>query len=63
LLSGFLGNANLEWQFLGCSKADIRMNLSDLVKERQIVFESADVPVFSIEALDSLLLSEYVLWE
>jgi hypothetical protein len=49
LLSAFFGNANLERQFLGCSKADVRKNLSDL--------ESADL---SVEALDSLLLSESV---
>jgi hypothetical protein len=49
LQSGFLRNENLEWQFLGCSIADIRVNLSDL--------ESAEV---SVEALDSLFLSELV---
>jgi hypothetical protein len=60
LLSGFLGNVNLEWQFLGCSKADIRKNWSDLAKESPIDVESADVSVLSVEALDSLLLSESV---
>jgi hypothetical protein len=49
LLSGFSGNVNLERQFLGCSKADVRKNLSDL--------ESADL---SVEALDRVLLSESV---
>jgi hypothetical protein len=58
LQSGFLGNMNLERQFLGCSKADIRQDLSDFVKERRIDFESADVSVLSVEALDSLLLGE-----
>jgi hypothetical protein len=51
---------NLECLFLGCSKADIRKNLSDLVKERRIDLESVDVLVLSFEALDSLLLSESV---
>jgi hypothetical protein len=49
LQSGFLRNENLKRQFLGCSKADIWVNLLDL--------ESADV---SVEALDSLLLSELI---
>jgi hypothetical protein len=49
LQSGFLRNENLERQFRGYSIADIRVNPSDL--------ESADV---SVEALDSLLLSESV---
>jgi hypothetical protein len=49
LQSGFLGKENLKRQLLGCSKADVRKNLSDL--------ESADL---SVEALDSLLLSESV---
>jgi hypothetical protein len=60
LLSGFLGNVTLERLFLDCSKADIRMNLSDLLKERRIDLEFADVSVLSVEALDSLLLSEFV---
>jgi hypothetical protein len=47
LQSGFLRNENLERQFLGCSIADIRVNLSDL--------EPADG---SVKALDNLLLSE-----
>jgi hypothetical protein len=53
LLSGLLGNVNLERLFLDCSKVDIRMNLSELVIE----LESG---ILSIEALDGLLLSESV---
>jgi hypothetical protein len=49
LQSSFLGRENLKRQLLGFSKADVRKNLSDL--------ESADV---SVEALDSLLLSEWI---
>jgi hypothetical protein len=60
LLSVLLGNVNLEPLFLGCSKADIRENLSDLVKEMRIDLESADVSALSLEALDNLLLSESV---
>jgi hypothetical protein len=57
LLSSFLGNVSLERLFLGCSKADIRMNLSNLVIEERFDLESIDV---SVEALDSLLLNEFV---
>jgi hypothetical protein len=57
LLSDFLGNVSLEQLFLDCSKADIRMNLSELMMERRIDLESVDG---SVEALDSLLLSEFV---
>jgi hypothetical protein len=60
LLSGFFGNVNLEGQFLNCSKANIRMNLSDLVKEKRIDFESLDLSVLSVEALDNLFLSESI---
>jgi hypothetical protein len=56
LLSGLLGKVNLERQFLGCSKADIRKNQSDLGMESRIEFESADVSVLSVESLDNLLL-------
>jgi hypothetical protein len=63
LLIRLLGNVNLEQLFLNCSKADIRMNLSDLVKERRIELESVDVSVLSVAALDSLLLSESILVE
>jgi hypothetical protein len=55
LLSGFLGNVSFERLLLGCSKAGIRMNLSDLVMERRI-----DLGGLSVEALDSLLLDEFV---
>jgi hypothetical protein len=60
LLSGLLGNVNLEQQFVGCSKAGIRKNLSDLAKERRTDFESANLSIRSVEALDGLLLSESV---
>jgi hypothetical protein len=43
--------------FLGCPKVDIRKNLSDLVIESGIDLES---PNLSFEALDRLLLSEFV---
>jgi hypothetical protein len=56
----FFGQVNLERQFLGFSKTDIRKNLSDFVNESRIAFESADASVVSIEALDSLLLSESI---
>jgi hypothetical protein len=55
LLSGFLGNVNLERQFLACSKPDIRKSLSVLATEGRIDLESADLSVLSVEALDSLL--------
>jgi hypothetical protein len=58
LLSRLLGNVNFELLFLGRSKAEIRMNLSDLMLERRIDLESVDVSVLSVEALASLLLSE-----
>jgi hypothetical protein len=38
LLSCFLENASLEQLFFGCSKADIRMSLSDLLKEKRNAF-------------------------
>jgi hypothetical protein len=60
LQTSFFGKVNLERQFLGFSKADIRMNLSDLTKERQIDLESADLSVLSVEALDNLLSSESI---
>jgi hypothetical protein len=60
LLSRMFRNVNLERLFLGCSKADIRKNLSDLVKERRVDLEFADISALSFEALDSLLLSESV---
>jgi hypothetical protein len=58
LQSNPLGIVNLERRLLGCSKSEIRKNLSDLVKERRFDLESADISVLSGEALDSLLLSE-----
>jgi hypothetical protein len=60
LLSRLLGNVNLEVLFLDRSESDIGVNLSELMIERRIDLESVDVSVLSIEALDSLLLSELV---
>jgi hypothetical protein len=60
LLSSFFGNADLEGLFFGCCQSETRMNLSELKKERLLDFESVDISVFSIEALDSLLLNEIV---
>jgi hypothetical protein len=60
LLAGLFGNENLELLFLGCQEANIRKNLSDLMKERRLDLESVDVSILSIDALDSLLLSESV---
>jgi hypothetical protein len=60
LLSDLLGNVNLERSFLACSKANNRMNLSDLVMEKRIDLKSVDVSNLSVEALDSLLLSESI---
>jgi hypothetical protein len=54
----FFGNVNLERLFLNCSKEDIRMNLSELIMESRIDVEN--LSVLSVEALDSLLLSEFV---
>jgi hypothetical protein len=63
LLSGFLGNVNLEQLFLGYSKSDIWKNLSDLMKDGRVDLESADILVLSIEALDSLPLNESASFE
>jgi hypothetical protein len=59
-VSGFLGNVILERLFLGSSKKDNRMNLSDLMIARRIDLESVDISILSVEALDSLLLSEII---
>jgi hypothetical protein len=45
---------------LGCSQPDIRMNLSDLMIERRIELESADLLILSFEALDSLFSNESI---
>jgi hypothetical protein len=58
LLSGLLGNVTLERLLLNCLKADIGMNLSDLMIERRIDLKSFDISILSIEALDSLFLNE-----
>jgi hypothetical protein len=60
LLLGFLGNADLERLLLGCLKAENRINLSALMKERRLDFESVDVSIVSVEALDSLLLNDSI---
>jgi hypothetical protein len=59
LLSRYLGNVTLERLLLNCSKSENRKNVWDLVKENRIDFESVDVSVLSVEALDNLLLSEF----
>jgi hypothetical protein len=46
--------------FLNCWKGNNQMNLSTLLKERRLDFESVDVSIVSIEALDGLLLNESV---
>jgi hypothetical protein len=60
LLFGLLGNTLLERVLLGSWRADNQMNLSTLPKKRRIHFESVDVWIISIEALDSLLLNESI---
>jgi hypothetical protein len=56
-LSGLFGNVSLQRLFLDCSKA---VNLSDLMIEKRIDLELLDVSILSVEALDSLLLNEFV---
>jgi hypothetical protein len=63
LQNGLFENVNLERLFVNCSKAGIRTNLLDLGRERGINLGSADLLVLSVEALDSLLLSESVFVE
>jgi hypothetical protein len=60
LLFGLLGNAHLERLFLGCCKADNEKNFSELLRERLLDFESFDVSIVSVEALDNLLLTENI---
>jgi hypothetical protein len=60
LQNNLLGNVTLERLFLDRSKLDIRRNLSELMIEQRIDCESVAVSVVSVEALDSLLLSEFV---
>jgi hypothetical protein len=60
LLSNVLGNVVLERLFLNRLKSDVWMDPPELVMETRIDLESADVSVFSVEALDSLFLSESV---
>jgi hypothetical protein len=55
-----IGNVNLEQLLLNYSKANIGMNLSELMMKSQIDFTSTDVSVLSIEELDSLLLNESI---
>jgi hypothetical protein len=59
-LIGLLGNENVERLFLNCSESAKEKNLTELKKENRIDFDSTNVSVFSIEALDSLLLNEMV---
>jgi hypothetical protein len=60
VLSGHFGNAPLESDLLGCSKAGIAPTLSWFVIERRADCDSADVSALSFEALDDLLLSASV---
>jgi hypothetical protein len=60
LLSKVLLNEHLERLFLNFSKSDIGKNLSELMIERRIEFESTDISNFSFEVLDNLLLNEFV---
>jgi hypothetical protein len=57
LPSGLFGNLSLERLFVGCSKGDIRMNLSELIMEKRIDLKTTDL---FVEVLDILLLSEQV---
>jgi hypothetical protein len=60
LLSNVFRNVNLGLPFPGCPKADIRMNMSESMMERRIDLESADLSLVSVEALESVLLSESI---
>jgi hypothetical protein len=51
---------NRERIFLDCSKANIPMNLSDLLKKTHIDLKSVDVTVLFVGVLDRLLLNESV---
>jgi hypothetical protein len=50
---------NLEVLFLGRSESSIRVTLSELMRERRIDLEFADVSILSVEAFDNLLLSHF----
>jgi hypothetical protein len=56
LLNKLLGNVNLERLFLNSSNSKVQMNLSESV----IDLESVDLSILSVEALDNLLLNEFV---
>jgi hypothetical protein len=60
LLSNVFGNDNLERLFLNCSKSEIEMNLSELMIDRRIEIESADISNLSVEVLGSLLVRESI---
>jgi hypothetical protein len=60
LLSNILGNVDLEWIFLNHLKSDIWTNPSELVMERRLDLDSADVSIFSMEVLNSLFCRELV---
>jgi hypothetical protein len=59
-LIGYLGNESFDRLFLNCSTSAKEKNLIELKKESRIDFESTDVSVLSIEALDSLVLNESI---
>jgi hypothetical protein len=60
LLSKFLENEQLERLFVKFSKSDIGKNLSELMIENRIDFDSTDISILSFEALDNLLLNESI---
>jgi hypothetical protein len=60
LLSKFLGNEHLERLFVNFSKSNIRKNLSELMIENRIDFDSTNISILSFEALDNLLLNESI---
>jgi hypothetical protein len=53
---GLLENVNFEWLSLRCLKADIWINLSDMLMERWMDFESVNAWVCSVETLDIMIL-------
>jgi hypothetical protein len=60
LLIGFLGKESFDRLFLNYSKASKETNLFKLKKERRLNFESLDISNLSLEALDTLLLNEFL---
>jgi hypothetical protein len=60
LLSRLIGNEFFESLFFNRPKGGIRMTLSKCAIERRVDFESADLSVLSVEALNGLLSNEFV---